>query len=182
MLEQRDSPDDLYKFAKAQVKQLLKKKRVGWKRDRVEEAIQDLFLAGWEVWQDKHDVGLAKNRIVSRVNNLLRDDASERKHEPRTGMLPAADAVPESGHLWDEERVRGWEQLDARANLRSDPAERAAVRDRLEQMTERQRRITELRMAEYSTEEIANQLGLSLRTVERELSNLRKELANDEGD
>jgi len=58
--DSRDSPNDLYPFAQALVRKLLKKKGLNWDRHRVEDAEQDLFLAGWQVWQD--EVTVHRNR------------------------------------------------------------------------------------------------------------------------
>jgi FixJ family two-component response regulator len=65
--------------------------------------------------------------------------------------------------------------------VRGDPAEDAAVRDYLERLTECQRRIVEMRMADFTNREIADELGIGLRTVERELSQIRKDYPDDEG-
>lgn len=62
----RDSPEDFYDFAKALVKTLIWRHHLEWDEPRIEDAIQELFLAGWQVWCDTEDVGLAKNRMASR--------------------------------------------------------------------------------------------------------------------
>jgi len=60
MTEERDTPDDLYPFAEMLVKQLKKQHQLRWNKHRMEDATQDLFLAGWQVWKDEGDIGLAK--------------------------------------------------------------------------------------------------------------------------
>ncbi|OHB65823.1 MAG: hypothetical protein A2V70_13570 [Planctomycetes bacterium RBG_13_63_9] len=114
------------------MRQLVAKKRLPWDKHRIENETQTLFLAGWQVWSDQGDLGLAKNRMVSRRNNLIRDYASERKHEPRNvSSLPEPmEGTP--GHL--ERDLR-------RAELRGDPAGEALVNDYLASLTERQRQI-----------------------------------------
>jgi len=67
MANERDSPDDLYPFAKALVRKLVRRHGLDWNSHRVEDAELDLFLAGWQVWREKADIGLAKNRMVSAV-------------------------------------------------------------------------------------------------------------------
>jgi hypothetical protein len=81
--DSRDSPDDLYPFAQALVRKLLKKNGLKWDCHRVEDAEQELFLAGWRVWWDECDIGLANNRMKCRRSNLLRDYWSEQRHEPK---------------------------------------------------------------------------------------------------
>jgi hypothetical protein len=61
MADERDSPDDLYPFAQALVRKLMKKHGLNWSSHRTEDAEQELFLAGWQVWRDEGDIGLAKN-------------------------------------------------------------------------------------------------------------------------
>lgn len=169
MPNERDSPDDLYPFARATVLQLMRQKELRWNSHKVEDAIQDLFLAGWQVWQETKNVGLAKNRMVSRSHNLLRDHKSEKKHEP-----PSASSLPTPAGRGGEARAdRSVSPLD-RADSRGDPAKVLLTQEHLDQLSERQRQITLLRMAGYENEEIATELGIGLRTVERELSKIRE--------
>ena len=127
MSDERDSPDDLYPFAQMLVKQLLKQYRLRWNEHKLEDAVQDLFLAGWQVWSDEQDVGLAKNRMRDRTKNLLRDFQAELVHEPKTHLFPKRDHISDSGKLWNEDATRAWDASDARATIRGDPAEAAAV-------------------------------------------------------
>lgn len=52
-MAERDSPDDLFPFAQALVRTLLKENGLRWSSHRVDDAEQDLFLAGWQVYQDE---------------------------------------------------------------------------------------------------------------------------------
>ena len=62
MTEYPEMPDDLHLFAEALVKKLIAAKRPpSWDEHRTEDAIQELFLAGWQVWCETKDVGLAKH-------------------------------------------------------------------------------------------------------------------------
>ena len=171
MAEHSQSPDDLYPFAEALVSQIGKNHLLRRDAHRKEDAIQDLFLAGWQVWCDTGDVGLAKNRMVSRKNNLLRDAASERQHEPKR----------ESRFPKPKEHNPGILERDGRrAELCGNPAQEALVNDFLGSLTERQRQIVQLRMAAFTNQEIADELGVGLRTVERELSQVREEYEREE--
>lgn len=182
MIAERDTPDDLYPFAEMLVKQLKKQHQLRWNRHKMEDAEHDLFLAGWQVWQDAQDVGLAKHRMASRSRNLLRDFQAELEHEPKTGTLPPRSTIPDSGELWDEGAMRAWAPPDPRATIRGDPAEEASLNSYLGQLTDRQRQIVLMRMAGCTTQEAADELGLSLRTVERELSQLRKDFPHDDAE
>lgn len=182
MNEERDTLDDLYPFAHVLVKQLLKRYRLRWNEHRVEDAVHDLFLAGWQVWRDEQDVGLAKNRMRDRAKNLLRDFQAELEHEPKTHLFPKRDHIPKSGRLWDEDTSRGWDPPDARADIRGDPAEVAAVSEYLERLNDRQRKVLMMRMAGCTNQEIADELGLSLRTVDREFETIRKDHPYDDAE
>ncbi len=178
MAENRDSPEDLYDFAQALVRKLKWRHHLKWDEHRLEDAAQDLFLAGW---QDKGNIGLAKNRMVSRISNLFRDYKSEKKHEPKPASdLLTTPSIDKSGELWDEDAVRAWDIPPKHEWRQEDPAERARINDYLRSLPPRRRKVIRLRMADYTNEEIAAKLGVSLRTVERELTNARKEHKSDE--
>ena len=114
----------------------------------MEDAVQDLFLAGWQVWQDKGNIGLAKNRMLSRMSNLFRDYKSEKKHEPKAASdLLSTPPIDKSGKLWDEDAVRAWDIPQRHAWLQEDPAERARINDYLRSLPPRRRKIIRLRTA-----------------------------------
>jgi RNA polymerase sigma factor (sigma-70 family) len=180
MAHERDSPEDLFPFAQALVRTLLKEKGLRWSSHRVEDAEQDLFLAGWQVYQDEGDIGLAKNRMVTRVANLNRDYRSERKHEPKASSdqhKPAG--ISKDGKLWNDDANREWDVSNELCDWRRRPPEEVAFKDMLEALPERQRQVVLLRSAGYTDQEIADELGVSLRTVERELSKFREEHKDD---
>ena len=52
MAEHPQSPDDLYSFAEALVYQMVGKYQLTWNSHGREDAVQDLCLAGWQVWCD----------------------------------------------------------------------------------------------------------------------------------
>jgi len=181
MAEQRDSPDDLYPFAQMLVRRLIKKHQLRWGEHRIEDAEQELFLAGWQVYQDEGDVGLAKHRMKCRATNLIRDYSSERKHEPKAASDQfQAPGIDTSGRLWDDDAIRDWDVSSPFSRASDDPADVAIYRELLERMPERLRKIALLRSAGHSVEEIAIELGVSPRTVERELFQIRKEHKDDD--
>jgi DNA-directed RNA polymerase specialized sigma24 family protein len=180
MTEERDTPDDLYPFAEMLVKQLKKQHQLRWNKHRMEDATQDLFLAGWQVYQDEGDIGLAMNRMVTRVAKLHRDYRSEWKSEPKAASdqhKPAG--IPKDGKLWNDDANRDWDASNVLCDWRRRPPEEVAYEDMLVAMPERQRIVVLLRGAGYTDQEIADELGVSLRTVERELSKFREEHKDD---
>ncbi len=155
---------DLVKYAENLVWQLIRQHGLGWDKHRREDAVHELFVAGWEDYQKTGEVGLAKHRMASRKVNLLRDFYSEREHEPKVeSSLPE----PEEGQPT---------VLEAKRAYTSDPVERAIWNEALARLTDRQRQIVAFRRAGLTQREIADEMGISLSTVERELSDIRKEL------
>lgn len=183
MVEERDSPEDLFKFAQALVRKLKRRRQLNWDEHRMEDAAQDLFLAGWQVWQDEGDLGLAKNRMVARISNLFRDYRSQRRHEPKSQSdLLTSPSIDQSGNLWSEDAVCAWDTPSRHERAQGDPAEIARLNDYLASLPPRRRKVIGLRMAGYSNAEIADELSIGLRTVERELEALRKEHKNAKAD
>ena len=140
MSDETQVAEELYAFARALVGKIAHRPRGEHSK---EDAIQDLVLAGLQDYRVTGDIGLAKNRMVSRRNNLLRDDHLERKHEPK----PESDFAPPVAKPEDEEEPRGVLEAGTR---RDDPVETAIVREYLAKQPERCRRVVELRMAGYS--------------------------------
>lgn len=166
MIDETQVAEELYAFARALVGKIARLRRgEHWKED----AVQDLVLAGLKDYRDKGDIGLAKNRMVSRRKNLLRDAMLERKHDPKV----ESDFAPPVAKRKDDDDDEPRGVLEA-GTRRDSPVETALVKDILGHFPERRRLVVELRMAKFSTQEIADQLGVSLRTVERELELARQ--------
>lgn len=150
---------ELSSFAEAMVRKIVKQHGLSWCRNTIDDAVQTLVLAGWQDFQNSGDLGLAKNRMVDRSKNLIRDHISKTKrHEP----LDSIAELP-------SEELPVDRQLEYAEGLR-----RQSVM--LSRLTERQQQIAELRMAEHTNEQIAAELGIGLRTVERELKTMREEI------
>ena len=118
---------DLVSFAQVLVRQLIKKHRLRWGSNRIEDAEQELVIAGWQVWSDPQDAGLAKNRMVSRQKNLLRDFISESHHEPKAGSDRLDRLAGDKGRkLWNEDAVRDSDNASSLACSRDDSAANVA--------------------------------------------------------
>lgn len=164
-----DSPevtDDLYRTASAIAREVAAKNGRQGDRHLIEDMAQTLFLAGWQVWRDKGDVGLAKNRMRSRQNNLIKSLCRERNAPPPVSQLSEREqrgAVPS--------RAMG------RNPAAQPPPESAlVVEEFLSRQPERRRHVAQLRMAAMTNDEIAKELGISKRMVEREITALKEEL------
>ncbi|QDU76899.1 RNA polymerase sigma factor [Bremerella volcania] len=165
MTDYFDTPDDLHPFAEALVKKLIAAKRPhGWDDHRTEDAIQELFLAGWQVLCETKDVGLAKNRMASRQYNLLRDFYSEGKREPKAVSRIDSDNQPGN--------IEGY--ATPRTSRCRDPAVDGLIRDYLGSLPERRREVCTLWMAGCTVDEIARETGIPKRTVQRELSIIKE--------
>jgi RNA polymerase sigma factor (sigma-70 family) len=147
--------------AVAIARQVVREAGVAWDEHRGEDIAQTLFLAGWEVWRDTGDVGLAKNRMRTRESNARRDLGRDlRKPKPESTI----NAEPGTARL-----------SERRVDRRTAPAEEAAISDWLDRLPERQQQIVRFSMAGLLHEEIGAELGISTRTVERELSQIRRD-------
>lgn len=177
MAEQQDVVKDLEKYAKWLVA------RLDWGRDhgRKDDAEQELLLAGWQVWLNEGNVALAKHRMKSRTANLLRDFGRRKKRE--TTFTDHASAQPDDGgDRWSENSIGDHRKGPAPRDPDGDSPKNAAIRRFMDRLSERQRRIVLLRNVGRADEQIADELGVSLRTVERERALLRKEYRDEFGE
>lgn len=169
MVDETKIAEDLLLFATKLVRKL-RPKQQGWNEQDIEDGIQALFLAGWQDYKDNGDVGLAKHRMKDRRKNLLRDRETRLAREP---TLESDMPTPEEG------QPGPLEQCTLRGNRRDDPAELAAYNEFLARLPERQRQIVLLKYSGLTDDEIAEELGVSASTIERELRQFRKEHGDD---
>jgi len=166
MTDRPEVTEDLYRTALAIAREIAAKN--GRRRDEhlIEDMAQSLFLDGWQVWRDEGEVGLAKHRMRSRQNNLIKDLRRERK-------------APRAGSQLSEREQRTAVPVRAMGmdpDSHTTPEGVKLVKEQLQRMPEQRRKIAQLRMAAMTNEEIAKELGISKRMVEREITALRKEL------
>lgn len=170
MDEEREAADELIRFASLAVEKRLKESSLKWSIHRIEDAKHDLVEVGWRDWLKTKNLGFARNRMTDRSKNLLRDYLSERCHEPtsETDLSKRSDE-PQPPHA-----------LIERSSREYDSALIAERNDYLNTLSERQRAIVHLRYARCTAQEMADALGISLRTVDRELELMRKGVLNEQ--
>lgn len=156
---EKAAPSDMLPFARNIVRKLVRDKGLKWNSHRIEDAESTLYLAGVQVWAETGDVGLAKNRMMSRRNNLLRDDKSERKRPTQSRYV----VQPGSKGGRDEEV----DIVALRADRRTNPVEEAEYNEFIESLDDQLRTFFLLKYAAHTHEEIAAKMSVGLRTVER---------------
>lgn len=181
MTDRPEVTDDLYRTAKAlarEVAETFGDRRDdpddNWARQHIGDWADTLFLAGWQVWRDEDDVGLAKHRMRDRKKNLLRDVHAElNKPQPESQGFQNDEEQREArdGGLVVEVRTSGTRRMRT-----PEPDNVLQVQEFLQRLPERRRKIAQLRLAAMTNKEIAQELGIGERTVDREVDTLEKEL------
>lgn len=131
-----------------------------WDEVTVEDYAQELILAGWQVFVDTGNLGDAFHRMRDRFKNVMRDDEAETKHEPAT----ESDFGEPEVH-----QPRIIEQ-----NVGDDPAMLAEMNEEVANLDTRLRDVVLLKGSGYTNREIADELKIGLRTVEREVAKFRE--------
>lgn len=162
MVDELEPPEELYSFAERLVMKLVGRVPVAWQEHDIKDAIQDLFLAGWDDWKTTGDLGLAKNRMVSRRANLIRDRAAQTERQKKT--QPLGNPAGTVSRMTD--RARAGDNLE----------QEVQVNEFLDRLPEQTRRIVQFRLAGMTNSEIASELSIPLRSVERTLQTLREEM------
>ena len=150
--------------------QLLAAKGLARHSHLIDDATQEIVLAGLQNWQATQNIAFAKVRMRDRLKSWwLRYCADQRRQPVNESDLPSA--VVDDG-----ESVS---LLQMHRDRRANPAEEAAVNDFIAHLNPRQQRILRLAYAGYENEQIAEELAVSVRTVERERSTIRKEYVRE---
>ena len=160
----------IYQSAEAMATQLLAAKGLARHSHLIDDAAQEIALAGLQNWQATQNIAFAKVRMRDRLKSWwLRYCADQRRQPVNESDLPSA--VVDDG-----ESVS---LLQMHRDRRANPAEEAAVNDFIAHLNPRQQRILRLAYAGYENEQIAEELAVSVRTVERERSTIRKEYVRE---
>ena len=170
MIDDNQAAKELEEFAETLVWRLVRRYGLNWGSHRREDVQYDLFVAGWEDWRETGNLGFARQRMSSRSVNVIRDESSRRQREP---MLDV-DRRPS-----DDEESSG---VDRYGSYVDDPAKamiEAEEIDRLtRRLTDRQRRILRFRYAGLTHAQISEEMGVPVRTIQREWSRIQKEMEN----
>ena len=181
MVDENEVLERLDRYAKAVARKVLLKFNLAHDVHRGEDIAQELLIAGAVVWRETQDVALAKHRISSRAVNETKKLAVQlRQPQPLARQADSGDDGREafSPDVTDG-RGGGWiSQCEA---PRSSPLEDMIVREYLGNLPERQRRVLECRLAGMEVAEIAQTLGTSVTTIEREIAALKKGYRHEQG-
>lgn len=174
MVDETEVLERLDRYAKAVARNILLKFNLAHDIHRGEDIAQELLIAGAVVWRETQDVALAKHRISSRAVNETKKLAVQlRQPQPLARQADSdGDGREESSPDVTDGAGGGW--ISDCPPSRSSPLEDMIVRERLDGMPERQGLIVGHRMAGLEFREIAEALGISLSTVEREMAALKK--------
>ena len=154
-------------------------------RDWQEDISQSLLLEGWKVWRDTGNEGLARHRMSSRANNekekLFNTLAKQPRPATSLGLGEAADEYADGADSSAAYHADGCELPYCRTSpmARASPAEDMVVQEYLDGLPDRKRQIVQCLMAMMKVPEIARRLGVSTRTVERELAEIRKDYRDE---
>lgn len=172
------------KYAKAVARKVLRLFDLHKDENEHEEVSQTLFLAGWQVWRDTQNVEYALHRISSRGKN-----EKKKLHKRLKVKLLGEMDDPKPWFGCDDdvdETEREHTELDPTPDLRrgvavrTDPDDAVVIQERIARLTPRQKDIWVRLVERKSQQQIAEELGVSLRTVEREIAHIfQKETADE---
>lgn len=160
MADEKDPGEQLHLYACKIVQASVIDLQLPWDEVTVEDYTQDLILEGWKVFADTGSLGNAFHRMRDRFKNVMRDDEAETEHEPET----EADFAAPDLH----------QPLIIEQNVGDDPAELAEMNEEVANLDRRLRDVILLKGSGYTNREIADELEIGLRTVERELAKFRE--------
>lgn len=160
----------IYQSAEAMATQLLAAKGLARHSHLIDDAAQEIALAGLQNWQATRNIAFVKVRMRDRLKSWWSRYCLHQHRQPvNESSLPSA--VKDDG-----ESVS---LLQMHQDRRANPAEEAAVNDFIAHLSLRQQRILRLAYAGYENKQIAEELAVSVRTVERERSIIKKEYVRE---
>jgi len=165
MTDERQAIKELERYAKGVARKLLAQKGLAHDEHQMEDVAQSLLLAGWQVWRDEKNLDHARHRMSTRAaNEADKLDRQLRQPPPESSVIPAGQP--------EEDEVR---PSDLIVDRRDDPVETAAVREFVDGLPEHLQPVFRCRLAGMSNPEIAAELHIGLRTVERAVAQLKQE-------
>jgi len=153
MEPQTFTPKEIYKDAKKIASQFLIGKGLGKHHHLIEDATQEIALAGFQCSEETDQVGCIVNRMKSRLKRWW---VRYLKEQSRRSSESA-------GEILDSEIVQEHEN---RSQNSHDPGALKSFLDT--KLIPRQRQIANYFMAGFTQKQIAEELGISIRTVQRE--------------
>jgi len=147
------TPEEIYEHARRIAMQFFIEKGLTSRHHLIEDATQEIALAGWQCSETTDQVGCIVNRMKDRLKTWwgrYLKEQSRRSSESTEGIL-------------DNETVRECE--DRSRNIHDPEALKSFLETKL---SPRQRQIANYFMAGFTQQQIAEELGMSDRTVQRE--------------
>ena len=181
MADDNDVLERLDSYAKGIAHRILLNFELAHDRHRAEDIAQELLIAGADVWREKRNEEFAKHRMSSRGVNETERLARELRQPQPLASLADAGADGSEGPCPDVTDTKGVRWITDCPASRASPIEDMLVREYLDGLPERQRRILQHRLAGMEFGEIAEALGTSLSTVEREMAALKKGYRDEQG-
>lgn len=152
--------EEIYAFARRVAMQFLSKQGLNLHEHLMDDATQEIALAGFQNWEKTKDVAFTKKRIRDRMKTWWV------RHCIRENRQPKPESTLSAVETDGDEELTAYE---TRQDRRVEPEQEAAVQDFLENcLTPRQRDIVRFSAAGFSDDEVALQIGVSVRTVQRE--------------
>jgi len=184
MTEESEAIKRLERYAQAIARKLLWKYDLGHDDARHEDITQSLLLAGWQAWRDTGDEAKARHRMSSRAVNEEKKLNRELRQPRPVGSLGPPPASREREGTDETERYHTrredvFSRVAVSSIVRSNPLEDKVIQEYLDDLPERRRQVLQMQMAMMTVPEIATKLGVSTRTVERELAEIRKDNENE---
>jgi DNA-directed RNA polymerase specialized sigma24 family protein len=159
MDEQERLGRELDSFGRALVMQTVERHGLRWCRNTIEDMVQTLVIAGWEVYASTQNEGLAKNRMASRAKDLRK---IHRRWNQGRVPLSSVPVPPESGTTQDHPFSQSNGDLQTIID-----------NDLPSYLSQRQQQMIRLKLVGFTQEDIAQELRCSTKTVEREFKDIR---------
>ncbi len=172
MEQQQMTAEEIYVIAQKMATQFLVKEGLSKKHHLIEDATQEIALAGFQDLKETDEVGKIGYRMQCRLKSWWgRYCAQEAKQPIPESTLPKFEG--ENGKMMSEYDLP---RNARRVNLFQELAVREFIENSL---TLRQQQIVRMTAAEFSNKEIALELGVSTRTIKRERDLMKAKYRHD---
>lgn len=145
--------------------------------DEEEEIANTLLLAGRKVWKETGDMGLAKHRMSDRAKNEAKRLGRVRKQPRALGLLQRrkrqGNDDTDATEAYHAERTLRYRRFRRGPASRNRPLDNMIVQEFIDRLPEQRRRVCQCRLAAMTIKEIAHELNISEKTVEREIAALK---------